>query len=99
MAPYLSQIAFSVTNLERSVKFYRDTFGLIDSGGVTSFRGPTTEYIQGIKGIASKTHWLQDTRSEFQLEFFEFEYPPRLYNTSRPQSVRSRLDTRCIRCC
>ena len=76
MAAYLSQIAFSVTNLDRSIKFYRDVLGLTDSGGVTSFRGPTTEYIQGINGVASKTHWLQDERSQFQLEFFEFEYPP-----------------------
>lgn len=76
MKPYLSQIAFSVSNLERSIRFYREMLALDDAGGVTAFRGPLASYIQGIKGIASRTHWLQDDRKPMQLEFFEFEYPP-----------------------
>ena len=76
LGAYVSQIAFSVSNLEHAVRFYRDTFLLRDSGGTTAFRGPGAAYVQGIEGIASRTHWLQDDRSMLQLEFFQFEYPP-----------------------
>lgn len=75
---YLSQVAFSVTDLGRSVAFYREAFGLQDSGGTAAFRGPGASYVQGVEGIASRTHWLQDDRAGLQLEFFEFEHPPRV---------------------
>lgn len=78
MKPYLSQIAFSVSAMERTIRFYRGVFGLEDGGGVTAFRGHGAEYVQGIPGIKSKTHWMQDGRPPIQLEFFEFEYPPPL---------------------
>lgn len=86
MKPYLSQIAFSVSNLERSIRFYREMLELDDAGGVTAFRGPLATYVQGIKGIASRTHWLQDDRKQMQLEFFEFEYPPIYPITSSKRS-------------
>ncbi|RZU38564.1 catechol 2,3-dioxygenase-like lactoylglutathione lyase family enzyme [Fluviicoccus keumensis] len=76
LGAYVSQIAFSVRNLEHAVRFYRDTFRLRDSGGTTAFRGPGAAYVQGVEGIASRTHWLQDDRSTLQLEFLQFEYPP-----------------------
>jgi catechol 2,3-dioxygenase-like lactoylglutathione lyase family enzyme len=78
MNPYICQIAFSVSVLDRSVPFYRDVLGLEDSGGIR-FRGPNCDYVQGIQGIQgidSKAYWLQNGRRKFQLEFFQFLYPP-----------------------
>lgn len=71
----LCQIALSVNDLSRTIHFYASVFGLDDAGYVRSFRGPDAERVQGIEGIASTAHWLQDGRREFQLEFFQFEYP------------------------
>jgi catechol 2,3-dioxygenase-like lactoylglutathione lyase family enzyme len=73
--PCLFQIAFSVADLPRTIDFYKNLFELDDSGSTRAFRGEIAEYVQGIKGIASTTYWLQDGRREFQLEFFQFEYP------------------------
>ncbi|MGO9019589.1 MAG: SDR family NAD(P)-dependent oxidoreductase [Syntrophobacteraceae bacterium] len=75
MKPYICQIAFSVSSLPRSIEFYRNVFDLEDSGGI-GFCGRDADYVQGIKGIVSNAHWLQDGRRKFQLEFFEFSYPP-----------------------
>ena len=72
---YLFQIAFSVKDLPQTINFYKNLFELDDSGSTSAFRGEIAEYVQGIKGIASTTHWLQDGRREFQLEFFQFESP------------------------
>jgi catechol 2,3-dioxygenase-like lactoylglutathione lyase family enzyme len=69
---YVCPIALSVADLERTVKFYRSVFGFFDAGGTTSFRKKIPEYVQGIKGLASNTHWLQDNDKKFQLEFFQF---------------------------
>jgi catechol 2,3-dioxygenase-like lactoylglutathione lyase family enzyme len=74
--PYLFQIALSVTDLSRTIDFYKRMFELDDSGYIRAFRGRDAERVQGIKGIASTAHWLQEGRREFQLEFFQFEYPP-----------------------
>ena len=72
---YLFQIAFSVKDLPQTINFYKNLFELDDSGSTSAFRGEMAEYVQGIKGIASTAHWLQDGRREFQLEFFQFESP------------------------
>jgi catechol 2,3-dioxygenase-like lactoylglutathione lyase family enzyme len=70
-----NQVALSVTSRERSLAFYRDVIGFTHVGGTETFRGKTTERVQGMKGAASKVYWLMDDRPYFQLELFEFECP------------------------
>jgi catechol 2,3-dioxygenase-like lactoylglutathione lyase family enzyme len=70
-----NQVALSVANRNRSLAFYRDVIGFTHVGGTETFRGKTTELVQGMKGAASKVYWLMDDRPFFQLELFEFECP------------------------
>lgn len=70
-----NQVALSVASRERSLLFYRDVIGFTHVGGTETFRGKTTERVQGMKGAASKVYWLMDDRPYFQLELFEFECP------------------------
>lgn len=70
-----NQVALSVASRERSLVFYRDVIGFTHVGGTETFRGKTTERVQGMKGAASKVYWLMDDRPYFQLELFEFECP------------------------
>jgi catechol 2,3-dioxygenase-like lactoylglutathione lyase family enzyme len=71
----LSQIAFSVTDLRLSHRWYRDAFGYLPAGGTYTFRGRTTEQVQGVPGAASSCWWLNDCQDFFQLELFEFHRP------------------------
>ncbi len=70
-----NQVALSVACRERALLFYRDVIGFTHVGGTETFRGKTTEQVQGMKGAASNVYWLMDDRPFFQLELFEFECP------------------------
>lgn len=70
-----NQVALSVANRDRALAFYRDVLGFTHVGGTETFRGKTTERVQGMVGAASKVYWLMDDRPYFQLELFEFECP------------------------
>lgn len=77
----LCQVSFSVTDLARTHRWYREKLGFLDSGGTTLFRGPIASAIQGIKGARASTRWLVDQQEFRQLEFFGFERPtPKLYD-------------------
>ena len=71
----INQVALSVSSRDTSLAFYRDVIGFCHVGGTETFRGKTTEQVQGMKGAASKVYWLMDDRPFFQLELFEFECP------------------------
>ncbi len=75
MALRVGQIALVVTDILRSTDFYAQVFGLDPVFGTSEFRGPEAERVQGIRHVASSTHWLIDDRSPFQLELFQFEHP------------------------
>jgi catechol 2,3-dioxygenase-like lactoylglutathione lyase family enzyme len=74
--PHLCQIAFSVTDLERTHAFYRDGLGFLPAGGTESFRGPAASLVQGLPDAASVCWWLVEQRAFMQLEMFQFESPP-----------------------
>lgn len=74
--PPLCQIAFSVTDLARTHRWYQDVFGFVPAGGTRLFRGPIASRVQGLPGAASTCWWLVDRKKFFQLEMFEFESPP-----------------------
>lgn len=73
--PHLCQIAFSVTDLERTHRFYRDALGFVPSGGTRLFRGPLASRIQGLPNAASTCWWLMDQQEFKQLELFQFTSP------------------------
>lgn len=84
----VSQIAFSVANLEKTTNFYKNVFQLYDSGGTRAFRKRLPKKVQGIKGLSSLTHWLQDDFRKFQLEFFQFSNnPPRIPKDWKPYDM------------
>lgn len=75
-------VGVSVSNLERSVAFYRDLFGmevLIHK----PFCGEVHENIIGLPGTHGKVAIVR--RGSLQLELFEFEYPvPKFADPNRP---------------
>jgi len=74
--PPLCQIAFSVTDLARTHRWYQDVFGFLPAGGTRLFRGPIASRVQGLPNAASTCWWLVDRQEFFQLELFEFVSPP-----------------------
>jgi catechol 2,3-dioxygenase-like lactoylglutathione lyase family enzyme len=73
--PPLCQVAFSVTDLRRTDRWYREMFGFVPAGGTRTFRGPIASRVQGLPGAASTCWWLVDRQDFFQLELFQFERP------------------------
>jgi len=71
----LCQVAFSVTDLARTYRWYRDLFGYLPSGGTRLFRGPLASRVQGLPNAASTCWWLVDQQEFFQLEMFQFASP------------------------
>jgi short-subunit dehydrogenase/catechol 2,3-dioxygenase-like lactoylglutathione lyase family enzyme len=71
----LSQIAFSVTDLRRTQRWYREVLGLAAAGGTNTFVGPLAAMVQGVPRAASTCWWLVDRQDLFQLELFEFRSP------------------------
>jgi len=74
-ASRIAQIALSVADIERSIRFYRDVIGLQYATRTDTFKGEKPEKIQGIPGVASLTAWFVDDRDLLQLELFQFLSP------------------------
>ena len=75
MSQHLNQVAFSVSDIRRSHRWFQDVIGLVSAGGTESFRGWGAEKVQGVPGARSTCWWLMDTQDYFQIELFEFERP------------------------
>ena len=75
MTQQLDQIAFSVVDVQRTERWFRDAFGFIPAGGTRSFRGWGARHVQGLPGAASTCWWLVDRSEHFQIELFQFEAP------------------------
>ncbi len=73
--PPLCQIAFSVTDLKRTHRWYQDVLGFLPSGGTRLFRGPLASRVQGLPNASSTCWWLMDQQDFFQLELFQFDSP------------------------
>lgn len=75
-APPLNQIAFSVVDLRRTERWFREGCGLLPAGGSRRMmRGPIAARVQGLPGAASTCWWLVGRNPWVQLEFFQFERP------------------------
>jgi len=74
--PPLIQIAFSVLDLRRTERWFREGLGYLPAGGNTEFMSsPLAEQVQGIPGAASTCWWLVGRNPWFQLEMFQFRQP------------------------
>ncbi len=71
----LNQIALSVTDVQRTHRWYRDVFGFLPAGGTYTFTGLLPSKVQGLPGASSVCWWLNDQQDFFQLELFEFSSP------------------------
>ena len=76
MTQQLGQIAFSVVDVQRTERWFRDAFGFVPAGGTRSFRGWGARHVQGLPGAASTCWWLVDRSEHFQIELFQFESDP-----------------------
>jgi len=75
-SPPLNQIAFSVVDLRRTERWFREGCGLLPAGGSRRMmRGPIAARVQGLPGAASTCWWLVGRNPWLQLEFFQFERP------------------------
>jgi len=73
----LCQIAISVSDVQRSQRWYRDVFGYQESGGTYMFIPLLgSADVQGVPDATSVCWWLMDRQDFFQLELFEFSKPP-----------------------
>lgn len=96
--PALSQIALSVSDLERSLDWYERVLGLRRSGSTRLFRGALMERITGIPDPVSRCAWMVDSQHRFQLEMFEFERPlPRSYPDRGPGDIGYSQITAAVR--
>lgn len=75
MPQQLVQIAFSVVDVRRTERWFRDAFGFVPAGGTRAFRGWGARHVQGLPGAASTCWWLVDRNEQFQIELFQFEAP------------------------
>jgi catechol 2,3-dioxygenase-like lactoylglutathione lyase family enzyme len=71
----LIQVAFSVIDVARTERWFREAFCFVPAGGTRSFRGWGAQHVQGLPGAASTCWWLVDRNERLQLELFQFERP------------------------
>jgi len=74
--PPLNQIAFSVIDLRKTERWFREGFNFLPAGGSRwMMRGPVAAHVQGLPRAASTCWWLVGRNAWFQLELFQFERP------------------------
>ena len=76
LVPPLNQVAFSVIDLRRTERWFREGLGFLPAGGSRAFmRSPLAARVQGLPGAASTCWWMVGRNPWVQLEFFQFEQP------------------------
>ncbi|MBK9521900.1 MAG: SRPBCC family protein [Rhodocyclaceae bacterium] len=74
--PPLNQIAFSVVDLRRTERWFREGLGFLPAGGSSlMMSGPLAAKVQGIPKAASTCWWLVGRNPWFQIEMFQFRRP------------------------
>ena len=72
----LFQIAMSVTDINKTIKFYNDILGCIPFKKPQRLKGMIPSRIQGYKKVNALIFWMNDANPSFQLEFFQYFNPP-----------------------
>jgi catechol 2,3-dioxygenase-like lactoylglutathione lyase family enzyme/uncharacterized protein YndB with AHSA1/START domain len=76
LTPPLNQVAFSVIDLRRTERWFREGLGFAPAGGSRAFmRSPLAARVQGLPKAASTCWWLVGRNPWVQLELFQFEQP------------------------
>jgi catechol 2,3-dioxygenase-like lactoylglutathione lyase family enzyme/uncharacterized protein YndB with AHSA1/START domain len=74
--PPLIQIAFSVVDLRRTERWFREGFGMLPAGGSRlMMRSPLARRVQQLPRAASTCWWLIGRNPWLQFELFQFERP------------------------
>jgi catechol 2,3-dioxygenase-like lactoylglutathione lyase family enzyme len=74
--PSISQVAFSVIDLDRTRGWYHDMLGFLPSGGTNNFGNIFGSWVQGLPNVIDvRTKWMVDRQEFMQLEMFEFASP------------------------
>ena len=82
---HLSQISFSVPDIEPTGSFYQHCFKLAPSGEIPIIRGPMVSGFMGLSKVNCSFRFLKDDQDFLHLEFIRFKNPmPR----SRPPDWR-----------
>jgi catechol 2,3-dioxygenase-like lactoylglutathione lyase family enzyme/uncharacterized protein YndB with AHSA1/START domain len=69
-------VAFSVIDLRRTERWFREGLGFLPAGGSRAFmRSPLAARVQGLAGAASTCWWMVGRNPWVQLELFQFERP------------------------
>jgi catechol 2,3-dioxygenase-like lactoylglutathione lyase family enzyme len=71
----IRQVALSVVDLQRTMRWYQETLLFGDGGGTDMFRGDHYAALVGVPGAATQCGWVVDQLDGFQWEFFQF-LPP-----------------------
>jgi catechol 2,3-dioxygenase-like lactoylglutathione lyase family enzyme len=70
----MQHVGISVSDIERSIAFYTEVFGMeLLGGGVFPFEGPLFEQVMALEGARGRLCMLR--RGSLQVELFEFEHP------------------------
>jgi catechol 2,3-dioxygenase-like lactoylglutathione lyase family enzyme len=72
----LFQIAASVTDMDKTIGFYRDILGFSQFKNPQKLKGMIPSKIQGHKKVNALIYWMNDANPSFQLEFFQYFNPP-----------------------
>lgn len=84
MITELNHVGLSVSNLERSLAFYRDVLGM-EVVIQAPFEGGRYEIITGLTGAKGRAVLLQLKGTSLQVELFEFSHPkPKPADPQRP---------------
>ena len=79
----LNHVGISVSDLERSVRFYQEMFGMELAGPIFPFEGSEFDQVMALDGPKGRIGYL--THPEIQLELFEFDSPrPVSQDANRP---------------
>ena len=85
----MNHVGLSVSNIERTIKFYRDIFGMEQDCDVFPFGGPDFSAVMGLENASGRMCMI--TGGDVSLELFEFTNPaprPKRQHPARSPSIR-----------
>jgi catechol 2,3-dioxygenase-like lactoylglutathione lyase family enzyme len=84
----IQHVAISVSDIERSIAFYTEVFGMeLLGGGIFPFEGPLFEQVMALEGARGRLCMLK--RGTFCVEVFEFHRPtPKAQDPNYPVADR-----------
>jgi catechol 2,3-dioxygenase-like lactoylglutathione lyase family enzyme len=69
----MNHVGISVSNLDRSIEFYRQMLGLELAGPIFPFAGPLFEQVMALENPQGRIGFLSN--GSLQIELFEFSHP------------------------